>query len=504
MKRILIAFLLIITVKSNSQQLLSCNTKEYTTSAPITIDGLIQDWQTILGNPISDPIFPFGNSSPAYDTYGLNDPDNPDSKIDIRVKTVAYDATNVFFYFRRLDNSNSGLKAFYFLDTNADGFLSYGEPVILINFNSQNVHKLSIGRYIPLNPDGDPIGQPFPGQICRIDGYPMKGTVDEFLNANKADLLPGEIFDASVTENGYGVELAVPWRFISTTKNFAYHLALQKGGGGYTPETASDNAGGCQNFLSVVGNPDFTVSNVHVTTITEGLSFRITLDYTNLTSTALVIDASTFITFKNIIQNDNLPIDESQFIVSVAGLPYPYYDGTFANQPIRYSNLLLPGAGVFDLDPFATRSISIVITFPPNYSVKSALVEIQPFSRFKLQTLCFPNVGGGGKPTNPIGVPVGDEISTTPGMNYPGIERGTNGKEIIVYPNPSNGSATLLLPSNKGTFDIQMRDYLGRSIKTWSNVNTGSLKLEGLPKGFYVLSIRSQDGEQMVKKLIVQ
>lgn len=505
MKRIFIAFLILLASKSYGQ-LLSCNSTEYAGTAPISIDGSIADWEAILGASGTDPIFPFGATSLAYDTYGVNDPDHAESKIDIRVKTVAHDATNVYFYFRRLDNSNSALKAFYFLDTNVDGLISTGEPVIVINFNSQNVQKLSLGYYVSFNPAGDPIGEPLPGNNCKIDGYPMKGTIDEVIHSNKVDLLPGEIFDAEVTEDGFGVELAIPWRLISAYKHFAYHLTLQKGGGSYNPDAPSDNAGNCLTNLSVVGSPDIDVSNINVTTLTEGLSFRIDLDFTNLTSTALIVDASTFISFKNIIQNDNLPIDATQFTVTVNGDPYPYYDGTFINQPIRYSNLLLPGAGVFELDPLATSTVSIVISFPPNFSVESAVVEIQPLARFKLETLCFPNVGGGGKPTNPIGVPVGDEPTTRslPGYQYDKESPNKTWDRIQVYPNPTSGRATLVLPGGSGMYDIELTDYTGRLIRKWRNVSGGNFYFETTTKGFYLLSIKSPNGLKYIRKLIVQ
>src|SRR5688572_31883208 len=169
MKKIFIAFLLFVVSKSYSQ-LLNCNSTGFTGTAPApwAIDGSIQDWETILGLSTSDPVFPFGNTSQAYDTYGANDPDNPEPKIDIRVASVAYDDYNVYFYFRRLDNSNSAAKAFYFLDTNIDGLMSAGEPVfrsILIRKKFKSFHwvimfllilevirsaNLTPGRYVKL------------------------------------------------------------------------------------------------------------------------------------------------------------------------------------------------------------------------------------------------------------------------------------------------------------------------------------------------------------------
>lgn len=505
MKRMFVAALLFIAFKSECQ-LLSCNTKAYAGIAPISIDGSIADWETILGASTGDPVFPFGSASTAYDTYGAGDPDQPESNIDIRVKTVAYDDNNVYFYFRRLDNANSSLKAFYFLDTNVDGLMSSGEPVIIIHFNSQNVQKLSLGYYIPVNPAGDPIGGTLAGTVCVIDGHTMEGTVKDLLNWKKVDLLANEIFDAAITEDGYGVELAIPWRLISPSKTFVYHLALQKGGGSYNADAVTDNAGGCNSLLNIVGSPDIEVSNVNVTTVTEGLSFRIDITFTNLTAATLQVNTTDYVSFTNIVQNDGLPIDETQFTVDINGLPYRYYDGTFSNQPIRYSNITTPGAGEVILQPFQTRTVSVLIGLPANRSVQSTQVVIQPKSKFFLELECLLNTGGGGKPTNPIGVPVGDATTTRSrsGQHHENEISAESLKEIILYPNPSSGRTTLLLPDHKRAYEIQLTDYTGRIIRKWQNVNPGRFDIETKQRGFYLLNIVSGSGVRYVKKLIVQ
>jgi hypothetical protein len=505
MKKIIVVFLLFVVSKSYSQ-LLNCNSTGFTgiAPAPWAIDGSIQDWETILGISTSNPEFPFGNISTPYDTYGANDPDNPEPKIDLRVKSVAYDDYNVYFYFRRLDNSNSAVKAFYFLDTNVDGFISSGEPVIIINFNSQKVQKLSLGYYVPLNPNGDPIGEPFPGFVCRIDGFPMKGTVDEAISSNKADLLPNEIFAAAVTENGYGVELAVPFRLISQYKYFSYHLSLQKGGGSYQPNAPSDNAGGCGSRLNVIGEPDIEVSAINVSTITPGLSYKVDVTFNNLTPAEVRVTPSGIISFKDIVQNGNLPIDETQFSVSIGGTPYSYYTGSFSDQPIQYSSILT-AAGVFYLQPFASKTVSIIISFPSNHSVQSAVVEIQPFSRFKLEEECFPNTGGGGKPINPVGFTLGEEEEPTrSNSNSAAVEKIDKDRNIMIYPNPSKGNTNVILPANEGSFEITLTDYTGKLVKKWSNIKQGIFKVENLMAGFYILTVRSGNGKiSTSRKLLV-
>ena len=503
MRRIFIAILVFVASKSHGQ-LLSCNTNEYAGIAPFTIDGSISDWETILGASTSDPVFPFNGSSFIYDTYGENDPDGPEPKTDIRVKTVAYDQYNAYFYFRRLDNANSSAKAFYFLDTNVDGLINSGEPVIMINFNGQNVHKLSLGRYVATNPNGDPIGEPNLLEVCKIDGFPIIGTVNEVLNSNKADLLANEIFAAAVTEDGYGVELAVPFRLISEYKYFSYHLSLQKGGGNYQPDAPSDNAGGCGSLLNVVGEPDIEVTDVKVSTITQGLSYQVDITFKNLTPAELQVSTSSIISFKDIVQNDNLPIDERQFGVTIGNQSYRYFSGSFLNQPIQYSNIANPNAGIFTLAPLSTATISIIISFPPNGSVQSATIEITPSARFKLETLCFLNTGGGGKPINPVGFTVGEEPAPATRSESKSKEEGTETlqRKILVYPNPSTGDVNVILPPTE-VFDLALTDYGGKVIRKWDGIRQNIFRLENLKTGFYLLNIKSKNSKISVTKKII-
>jgi|GEM_PF-2557620 len=504
---ILVAVSPFIFSKSDAQ-VSNCSPLKFSGVAPSlwAIDAQIRDWETILG-PVNsaDPIFPFGatiGQNGSYDTYGQFDPDDPDPQNDLRVLSTIHDDYNLFFYFRRLTNSTGSSKAFYFFDTNIDGLVNSGEPVVGIYFNAQRVTKLAIYDYIPVNPNGDPIGEPIDsGNVCLVDGTSLPGTIEEIVNWHNATLLPFEVFSAAVTENGYGVELAIPWRFISEYKLIAYHLALQSGGGSYNPDRASDNASGCDARLDIIGDPDIEVENVSVSTIVAGLSFRIDVTFRNLTPAAIDVNVANFIAIKDIVQNDNLPIDEHQFSITRSGLPYGYLSGTFINQPIRFF-----GPGDLVIDPLSTKTFSLVISFPPNYSVKSAVVEFTPLSRFFLETECYPNTGGGGKPTNPIGAPVGDE--TTSKSNKATLNRGEIPNErhekIVVYPNPSRGRTTLLLPDDDRTYDIQLTDYTGRLIRRWENVKPGRFEFETNKQGFYLLNIKSGNGLKYIKKLIVQ
>ena len=106
MKKILTMILTSIfsfIVSETYSQLINCNSGKFPGLAPSpwSIDGQIQDWETILGPVSTNPIFPFGTTGTQnyYDKYGTNDPDDPDPKGDLRVLSTVQDDYNVYFYF---------------------------------------------------------------------------------------------------------------------------------------------------------------------------------------------------------------------------------------------------------------------------------------------------------------------------------------------------------------------------------------------------------------------
>lgn len=512
MKKILLIVFLFFLSKIEAQ-ILECSPQKFTGVAPSpwAIDGQMTDWQTLLGTYSGNPTLPFGTTlgtNASYDTYGSNDPDNPDPKSDLRVLSRIHDDYNTYFYFRRTDNNNFPNKAFYFLDTNIDGLLNSGEPVISVNFNSKKVNKLSLGRYISFNTGGDPIGNP-----CVVDGFPVQGRVDEILNSNNTSLLSNEVFAAAVTEDGYGVELSVPWRLISQYKYFTYHLALQKGSGSFNPALESDNASGCGRLLDIVGEPDFELASSSVQTLVPGFSYRLTATFRNLTPGELRVTAATLISFENIVQQNGLPVDETQFGVTVRGVNYYYINGTFNNQPIEYTVLTIdPTAGLITIPALSTGAVTIDVRFPPNGSVKSADVKISPRALFNFlfKRGCIGGIGGGGKPINPVGFTIdeeepGDEEPTRSIKQKQGysIEGNATENRIRVYPNPSRDFTNVNIQNEMGLVDILLTDFSGRIIRKISNVNPGVFRLNNPGPGIYLLNVKSKNGTfQETKKII--
>ncbi len=82
-----------------------------------------------------------------------------------------------------------------------------------------------------------------------------------------------------------------------------------------------------------------------------------------------------------------------------------------------------------------------------------------------------------------------------------------NSKEIsvTVYPNPSNGNAKLIIPSDAGKMDISFVDLTGRVLSRYTDFNGTKLDINNMRPGVYMIRVLFKEtGEQVTQKLIVQ
>jgi hypothetical protein len=77
-------------------------------------------------------------------------------------------------------------------------------------------------------------------------------------------------------------------------------------------------------------------------------------------------------------------------------------------------------------------------------------------------------------------------------------------QKASVFPNPNNGSATVMLPPNAESSDIRLTDISGKIIKSWSDYKNQRLELTGLRSGMYFLNIISRSSQnKTVLKVVV-
>ncbi|MFT3795057.1 T9SS type A sorting domain-containing protein [Flavobacterium sp.] len=78
---------------------------------------------------------------------------------------------------------------------------------------------------------------------------------------------------------------------------------------------------------------------------------------------------------------------------------------------------------------------------------------------------------------------------------------------VLVYPNPAHDAFEVRL-SNSGEriASVKLMDVLGKSVRTFENADSNSLKVDvsQLSKGVYLLEINTSDQKKWIKKLLVQ
>lgn len=205
------------------------------------IDGQITDWEDILNDNLA-----YNRVVDDQEFEYFCDPeltsilvDEPARDQDINLLAFKHDDYNVYFYFHRIDNGNSPNSFYYFCDINADGYMNKGEPVFHATFTDQRISSFTLSRYIPdtaniiridsteeqereyktplyIKGKGNPLG--LWGTPTIVQGFPMPGKLKVVFDSEnipfKKRLRKNEVFAAALTEEGHGVELAIPWRYL--------------------------------------------------------------------------------------------------------------------------------------------------------------------------------------------------------------------------------------------------------------------------------------------------
>lgn len=500
--------------------------------SPWAIDGSVVDWQTILGSFTGDNSNPYKPLAGSGFNWAMDnkfgDLDHPDPTSDIIFTSFIHDDYNVYFYLRRLSSSNSPNSIYYFCDINSDGFMGAGEPVVGVKFNSQNVIDLTVYRYIP-NETEDFVSGKGNWMISSsstpnfvVDGYTMKGNIEKVFSEHNVPssvvLSSHEIFKAETTENGYGIELSIPWKFLRNWNTlskpltpayiFSYHTSMQKGVAPYQPGSIDDNAGNCCGFLSLSGSATYQVKNKSIVQNSDGLSYKLSFTVKNETNVSETIKINQ-VALRNILLNDGLTFNPADISIKVNGVTMEYSSGDFNAQPIVFGTPFLLGIQV-TAQPFDSANFTVDISLPANHSISSLIADVNisssRFSGFLSVTYCFDETGGG-KTINPVGFTIETEESAITNRNKNVAEpiNKDHSFDLHVYPNPNRGSATVTLPAGGGTFSIDIEDISGKTVQKWNGVRSGSFQLQNLNRGFYLLKVISGDtGKQIAKKIIVQ
>ena len=345
-----------------------------------------------------------------------------------------------------------------------------------------------------------------------------------------------------VTENGYGVEFAVPWRYfrnwlslnrsLTPADVFAYRIAIQKGDGEYIKANVVDDANNCCNSLAVSDNTD--VSNtVSVTELDPGLSYRFDITYTNPKSAVERIGIENILLSNLHYTSDQKPLlrnirlrtsSDSDCNGKFDNFTYPFNDGGNVNfnlareehdtTRINFSDSLDFGLGSYNgpavqIPPHQKGCFIVHLTVPPTMSLLNSNIDFNASVRYYLHQIYDPcQDGGGGRTINPVGkaktkIGGGNGFSVN-SFTDNSIDNNLNNSEVQVYPNPNNGSFIISLPAGESVAKVSLYDALARNVKQWHQFNSNAIKVNNIKSGIYFLKVIYSSGKTITKKVIVE
>lgn len=212
--------------------------------APITIDGKMSDWSTILSDPDNN----------TYDNTNGVDLDAPISDAGRDLVRFAHtsDMNNFYFYLERVGSTNNTVDMLFYADINNNDLMELNEPVIYLNWSGANGSVSSqVRNYVPslLN---ELVNTP----SLRLDGFALLGTLGYRNNA------PGVLGQGA--SNGKSVEVQIPFSLFTMVngsgatiqqllagQQFKFHVSTINGSIGNAPSGINDNFGGCVNAAPV-------------------------------------------------------------------------------------------------------------------------------------------------------------------------------------------------------------------------------------------------------------
>jgi len=314
---------------------------QFTLSA-IALDGDMSDWATVLADP--------DNNVCDGPSNGLTDRDAPVQSTGRDLTHFAYtwDATYIYLFTERFGSASNTQSFVYYADTDNDGLMETGEPVIGVTWRGSN-RRINVYTYtyVAQAPGGDPVvdgggfgdGYTFPGSFANV---PSTG------NPNRTGVWG--------SADGLQMEFHVTWAELglSTGQPFTFHVASSNAALGAASFTAQidDNLSGCGGTVGSTIIPDVSFT-----------PDRAIIGFESQTATAAH-------TITNLGNNDDF-FDLSSVVTGAFAPTMTYYHDTDGNGILTGVDVLLTdtnGDGNPDtptLAPAESLDILIAYAIPP-------------------------------------------------------------------------------------------------------------------------------------------
>jgi hypothetical protein len=201
----------------------------------INIDGNMDDWAAVLADPYQTSL-----DGPLGPLPDLDAPLPSPSRDAVRFAWT-YDSTDFYFHFTRAVAASGRHWYFLYFDTNADGLMQSGEPVIHLTWwGNSRATRTSLYQYNSVAPGGDPLGD----AAGLADGWTLPGSatpVTTFLSAR------GGARDRTQ------VESRVPWSLLGVAPGTPIYFHVSSAAGPAIPGDVADNMGGPGGLIGSTG-----------------------------------------------------------------------------------------------------------------------------------------------------------------------------------------------------------------------------------------------------------
>jgi uncharacterized repeat protein (TIGR01451 family) len=178
----------------------------------IQIDGNMSDWAAVLTDP-----YQRSDDGPGGALPDLDAPVQSTGR-DLTAFAWTYDPSYMFFYVARIGSSSNIQQWWFYLDTNDDGLVQSGEPVIRVSWKGSN-RTTTVSRYTynAKTGGGDPMGD----AAGVADGWDMPGTLSLVgaVEKNKGGSSDGRSMESRISWGNIGVAPGAPVRFHVASSN---------------------------------------------------------------------------------------------------------------------------------------------------------------------------------------------------------------------------------------------------------------------------------------------
>jgi hypothetical protein len=229
---------LLLPLPARSQCTCDGGDGQFAINQSIVLDGSMADWATVLADPDNNTC---DGGQPDIEPQPDRDHPVQSTGRDLVHFAWTWNAFGVSTYTGRVASSSNVQRFIYYGDTDNDGSLETGEPIVVAQWKGSNRKvELFLGAYVEDAPGGDPMvdGDGYG------DGYRLPGTAMGFPPPGQPD------YDGDWgSSDGLVMEWAVPWSDLGVPEGTAmtFHVSATNSqpGSSSFPEQIDDNLGGC-------------------------------------------------------------------------------------------------------------------------------------------------------------------------------------------------------------------------------------------------------------------